>query len=98
MKVLLASLKTLTNSKSCFESRIKFLFRLSFALGTIFRTQADFGKTFKCISCYQKAETSSLKRVTGRNFTSTVVSDFIEASRNFILDFLHKKTTKIVKT
>ncbi len=29
---LLASLKTLTNSKTCFESRIKILFRLSFAL------------------------------------------------------------------
>jgi hypothetical protein len=29
---LLASLKSLTNSKSCSESRIKFLFRLSFAL------------------------------------------------------------------
>jgi hypothetical protein len=32
MKFLLASLKTLTNSKSCSERRIKFLFRLSFAL------------------------------------------------------------------
>jgi hypothetical protein len=32
MKFLLASSKTLINSKSCSESRIKFLFRLSFAL------------------------------------------------------------------
>ncbi len=32
MKFLLASLKTLTNSKNCSESRIKYLFRLSFAL------------------------------------------------------------------
>ncbi len=32
MKFLLASLKTLTSSKSCPESRIKVLFRLSFAL------------------------------------------------------------------
>jgi hypothetical protein len=31
MKLLLASLKTLTNSKNCSASRIKFLFRLSFA-------------------------------------------------------------------
>jgi hypothetical protein len=31
IKCLLASLKTLFNSKSCSESRIKFLFRLSFA-------------------------------------------------------------------
>jgi hypothetical protein len=32
VKFLLASLKPLTNSKSCSESRITFLFRLSFAL------------------------------------------------------------------
>ncbi len=32
MKFLLASLKTLTNSKRFSESRIKFLLRLSFAL------------------------------------------------------------------
>jgi hypothetical protein len=32
MKFLLASLKSLTNCKSCSESRIKFLFRLSFAI------------------------------------------------------------------
>jgi hypothetical protein len=32
MKFLLASLKTLTISKNYSESRIKFLFRLSFAL------------------------------------------------------------------
>jgi hypothetical protein len=32
MKFLFASLKTLTNSKSCSESRIKFMFRLSFTL------------------------------------------------------------------
>jgi hypothetical protein len=31
MKLLLASYKRLTNSNSCSESRIKFLFRLSFA-------------------------------------------------------------------
>jgi hypothetical protein len=31
MKVLLASMKTLTNYQNCSESRIKFLFRLSFA-------------------------------------------------------------------
>jgi hypothetical protein len=43
---------------------------------------------------YLKTSTSSLKRVTGRNLTA---SDFIEASRNFDLDFLPKKTTKILK-
>jgi hypothetical protein len=81
MKFLLASLKTLTNSKSCSESRIKFLFRLSFALNGQFfllyihsrlseqfsESQAGFGKTFKGTGGYQKAGTSSLKRVTDWN-------------------------------
>jgi hypothetical protein len=83
MKFLLASLKTLTNSKSCSESRIKFLFMLSFALIGQFslvyihfrlseqfsESQAGFGTTFKGTGGYQKAGTSSLKRFTGRNFT-----------------------------
>ncbi len=81
MKFLLASLKT--NSKSCSESRIKFLFRLSFALiGQFFvvyihrrlseqfsELQAGIGTTSKGTGGYQKAGTSSLNRVTGRNFT-----------------------------
>jgi hypothetical protein len=83
MEFLLASLKTPTNSKSCSESRIKFLFRLSFArTGQFFlvyihsrlseqfsESQADFGTTLKGTGGYQKAGTSSLNRVTGRNFT-----------------------------
>jgi hypothetical protein len=82
MKFLLASLKRLTNSKSCSASRIKFLFRLSFALiGPLFlvyihsrlseqlESQADLGTTFKGTGGYQKEETSSLNKVTGRNFT-----------------------------
>jgi hypothetical protein len=62
------------------------------------KSQAGFGINFKGTGGYrdQKAGTSSLKRVTGR--ISQFVSDFIEASRNFILDFLHKKTTENVKT
>jgi hypothetical protein len=32
-------------------------------------SQVGFGTTFKGIGGYQKAGTSSLKRVTGRNFT-----------------------------
>ncbi len=82
------------------------MFRLSFALigqffssvhsqpafRTISESQAGFGTTFKGPGGYLKPGTSSLKRVTGR--ISQLVSDFIEASRNFILDFLHKKTTE----
>jgi hypothetical protein len=37
MKLFLASMKTLTNSKNCSESHIKFLFRLSFALADFFQ-------------------------------------------------------------
>jgi hypothetical protein len=60
-KFLLASLKTLTNSKKCSESHIKFLFWLSFALiGRFFPvyihtllseqfsgSQAGYGTTFR---------------------------------------------------
>jgi hypothetical protein len=71
VKILLASLKTLTNFKHCYsESRIKFVFRLSFALiGRFFPvfihsrlsepfsgSQAGFGKTFRETGGYQKAE------------------------------------------
>ena len=57
-------------------------------------SQAGYGTTTvpRDTGGYQKAGTNSLNRVTGRN--SQLVSDFIEASRNFDLDFLHKKTTK----
>ena len=82
MKILLASLKTLTDSENCSESRIKFLFRLSFPLiGNFFlayihsrlsekfsELQAGFETTFKGTGGYQKAGTSSLKKVTGMNF------------------------------
>jgi hypothetical protein len=78
MKFLLASLKTITNSKNCSESRIKFQVRLSFALtGPFFPvyihsrlseqfsgSEAVYGTTFRDTSGYQKAGTSSLKRVT----------------------------------
>jgi hypothetical protein len=83
MKFLLASMKTLTNSKNCSKSRIKFLFQLSFALiGHLFPvyihsqlseqfsgSQAGYGTTFRDTGRYQKAGTSCMKRVTGRNFT-----------------------------
>jgi hypothetical protein len=53
-----------------------------------------FGTTFIDTGGYQKARTISVKRVTGRNFT---ICDFREASKNFIFDFLHKKTIKNCK-
>ncbi len=88
MKVLLASLRTFTNSKSYSERRIKFLFRLPFAVIGQFssdihsrlseqfsESQAGFRTTFKDKGGYQKGGTSSLKRVTGR-VTGDCRSDF----------------------
>jgi hypothetical protein len=80
-KFLLATLKTLTISKDCSESYIKFLFRHSFALIGQFSTvyihdrlleqflgsQVAFGITSR--GCYWKAVTSVLKMLTGGIFT-----------------------------
>jgi hypothetical protein len=110
MKFLLASLKTHTNSKKCSVSRIKFLFRLSFALiGKFFPvyihsrlleqfsgSQAGYGTTFWDTGGSQKARTSSLKRVTGRNFTISIW--FHRSKQKLWLNFLHRKTTKNYKT
>jgi len=67
-----------SNTKNCSESRIKFLFRLSFALiGRFFsvyihsrlseqfsESEAGFGNFFKGTGGYQKAGRSPLKKVT----------------------------------
>jgi hypothetical protein len=107
VKFLLASLKTLTNFKHCYsESRIKFVFRLSFALiGRFFpvfinsRLSEPFSGSRQVSE--QLLETQAANRTpehdVGRKLLegiSLFVSDFIETSRNFNLDFLHKKTTK----
>ena len=88
-----------TNSKSCSESRISFallslvnFFWCTFIAG--FRNNFQNHRRvseqlLKAQAVIREPEKSSLKRVTGRK-----VSNFIEASRNFILDFLYKKTTK----
>jgi hypothetical protein len=55
-------------------------------------SQADFGTPFKGTGGYQKARTNSLRGLL--EGISQLVSDFIEASKNFILDFLYKKTTE----
>jgi hypothetical protein len=57
-------------------------------------SQVAYGTTFRVPGGYQKdGITSSLKRVNMEGF-SQLVSDFIEVSRNFIFEFLHKKTAK----
>jgi hypothetical protein len=48
-------------------------------------------KSLKIRAQLSESRTSFLKRVTGRIFT---ISDFTEASRNFIFGFLYKKTAK----
>jgi hypothetical protein len=50
------------------------------------------GTTFRVTRGFRKAGTSPLKRVNGRIFTISKL--FHRACRNFILDFLHKKTAK----
>jgi hypothetical protein len=83
IKFLLASLKTLNNSKDCSESRFKFLFQLFISLIGQFSlvcihgrlaekfsgSQADFETTFRITGGYQKAGTNFLMRVTGMVFT-----------------------------
>jgi hypothetical protein len=67
------------------------------AFGTIFRITDSFSEQLlESQAAIGKPETSFLGRVTGR--ISKIVSDFIEVKRNFILDFLHKKTAKNLKT
>jgi hypothetical protein len=62
MKFLLASLKTLNNSKNCPERRIKFLFQCTIAgFRNSLGSQAGFGTTYRDASGYQKAGTTSLK-------------------------------------
>ncbi len=84
----------------------KFLFRLSFALIGWFspvyihgrlseefsESQAAIGMTFRVAGNYRKAGKAPWILDTGRIFT--ISKYFIEVSRNFILDFLHKKTAK----
>jgi hypothetical protein len=54
-------------------------------------SQAALGTTFRVTAAYRKVGTSFLKMVIGRIFA---VKDFIEASRNFILD-LNKNSQKL---
>jgi hypothetical protein len=78
-KVSACILKTHTNSQNCYEIRVKFPFRHSFALvdrfspvystfmarfGTTFPgSRVAFGKTIRVTGGYRKVETSSRKRV-----------------------------------
>jgi hypothetical protein len=97
MTFLLASLKTHTNSKKFSESLLSLVNFFQCTFIASFRNNfqdhsRDTEQFLETKGGYQKAGTSSLKGVTG--VISQLVSDFIEASRNIIFDFLYKKATK----
>ncbi len=104
IKFLLTSLKTFTNSKNCSVSRIKFLFWRFFSLNGVHCTFiASFRNNFQDHRrvTVQLLETQAAIRKPEQALwrgllvgISQIVSDFIEASRNFDSVFLHKKTTK----
>ncbi len=109
MKCLLASLKVLTNFKDCSESCRRFLFGfLSLLLLNVLQGtfMADFPNNFQdhrrlseqlseSQAAIRKLEQAPWRRLgTVLEGFSQIVSDFIEASWNFILDFLHKKTAE----
>jgi hypothetical protein len=78
-------------SKKISESWIRLLFRLSFAfIGRFSLANIHSQLSEQFLESQAAFGTNSLKRVTGRIFTSY----FIEASRNFIYNFLYTKTTK----
>ncbi len=108
IKCLLASLKTLTNYRNCTETRCYYGFPLVHFLKCTFikvwwhaaccmagfslNNFQDNRQLSEQLLESQAAGTSFLNRVTGRFLQS--VTDHMEASRNFILDILHKKTAK----
>jgi hypothetical protein len=102
IKVFLASWKTLNNSENCSGSRIKLLFWISFAFISCFSRILYIHfwfseKTYGDTGGYQKAGTSSLKRVTGRIFT---VSKWFHWSKQklYLGIFCTKRQPNIVKT
>jgi hypothetical protein len=103
---MIASLKTHTNSKKCSESRIKFLFRPFFALVGQLSPASINGRFSEKFSGHRRLSEQVLESyAASRKPEQTpwkgllegflqLVKDFIEASRNLILDFLYKKTAK----
>jgi hypothetical protein len=87
MKFLIASLKTLT-VLACSHWAI-------FSNG---HSQPAFGTTFDDIGGCQKAETSSLKRVTGRNFTISKLFHRRKQKLNFYFNHKKKKIGKTIST
>ncbi len=93
MKFLLASLKTNFCSGFPFLSLVNFSSVHSWpAFKTISESQAGFRTTFKGTGGYQKAGTSSLKKVTGRNFT--IMKWFHRSKQKFHFVFPLKKLKK----
>jgi hypothetical protein len=104
IKFLLASLKTLKNSKKCSVSRSVPAFLCShwsnFSPCTFIASFRNNFEDHRRVT-EQLLETQAAIRKPEQALwrgllegISQIVSDFIEASRNFYLDFLYKKTTK----
>ncbi len=100
MKFSFSSLKTLIDYKNC--SGFPLLSLLDFFLCTYIhsrlseqfsRSQAGYGTTFRDTGSYQKAWTSSLKRVTRRNFT--ISKWFHRSKQKLLFGFPTQKSTKI---
>ncbi len=110
IKFLLASFKTHTGSKDCSKSRIKFLLQLSSLADFLHCTvlyihdllseqfsgsQADSETTFRVTYGLLESWNKLCEKGYWKDLTITVqYSGFIEASRNFILDVLDKKTAQ----
>jgi hypothetical protein len=101
MKFLLAPL----NSKNCSESRIQYISVLAFLCshcsifsvyifmagsGTIFRVTGGFRNSFQIPRRLPESRKKPSEECYWKDFHS-----FIEENRNFTLDFLDKKTTKM---
>ncbi len=100
IKFLLASLKALTNSKDCSQSRIilyLILFRLSFSLiSTVYHCTFMAGFRNKFQSHRRPSESRNKLHEEGY-WKYFLLKFLIESTRHFILDFLHKKTAKSCK-
>jgi hypothetical protein len=105
-KLLIASFKTLTNSKDCFESRIKFLFRLFFPFIGRFSpmhihgcltekfsgSQVASGTTFIVTGGYLKAKASFLRGLLER--FSQLENGFRSAIETIFWIFFTKRQLK----
>ncbi len=96
-KFLLASLKTITNYKNCSNISVpSFLcfHWLIFSSVNSLWPSGQFPKHRRLSEQLSESKAAIESQNSSLEGFSQLVCDFIEASRNFILHFLHKKTAK----